>query len=129
LGEYTDNAEFKIFTGNLNFEKGKYYVYNSVSNGYDVPPMEEGGVTSGDLSVETYILDNTTHPYYIGGRIHNNNESIVKKGIIVSTDKDNLKAVRAFISGICYRNIKSQNSKVWYKIKRHDTMEFTKTDE
>jgi hypothetical protein len=90
LGKYTDNAEFKVFTGNLNFEKGKYYVYNSVSNGYDVPPMEEGGVTSGDLSVETYILDNTTHPYYIGGRIHNNNESIVKKGIIVSTDKDNL---------------------------------------
>lgn len=45
------------------------------------------------------------------------------------TDKDNLKSVRAFISGICYRNIKSQNSKVWYKIKRHDTMEFTKTDE
>ena len=90
LGKYTDDAEFKIFTNNLNFEKGKYYVYNSVSNGFDVPPMEEGGVTSGDLSVETYILDNTKHPYYIGGRIHNNNESIVKKGIIVSTDKDNL---------------------------------------
>ena len=42
LGKYTDNAEFKIFTGNLNFEKGKYYVYNSVSNGFDIPPMEEG---------------------------------------------------------------------------------------
>ena len=42
LGKYTDNAEFKIFTGNLNFEKGKYYVYNSISNGFDVPPMEEG---------------------------------------------------------------------------------------
>ena len=45
LGKYTDNAEFKIFTGNLKFEKGKYYVYNSVSNGFDVPPMEEGGNT------------------------------------------------------------------------------------
>ena len=43
-GKYTDNAEFKIFTGNLNFEKGKYYVYNSVSNGFDVPPMENGSV-------------------------------------------------------------------------------------
>lgn len=42
LGKYTDDAEFKIFTGNLNFEKGKYYVYNSISNGFDVPPMDEG---------------------------------------------------------------------------------------
>ena len=33
LGKYTDDAEFKIFTGNLNFEKSKYYVYNSISNG------------------------------------------------------------------------------------------------
>ncbi len=45
LGKYTDNAEFKVFTGNLNFEKGKYYVYNSVSNGFDVPPMENGVVS------------------------------------------------------------------------------------
>ena len=90
LGKYTDNAEFKIFTGNLKFEKGKYYVYNSVSNGFDVPPMEEGGDTSGDLSVETYILDSTAHPYYIGGRIHNCNDEIVKKGIIVSANKNDL---------------------------------------
>jgi len=89
-GIYTDEAEFKIFTGNLNFEKGKYYVYNSVSNGFDVPPMEEGSDTSGGLSVETYILDSTAHPFYIGGRIHNNNDEIVKKGIIVSTDINNL---------------------------------------
>lgn len=43
LGKYTDDAEFKIYTGNLNFEKGKYYIYNSISNGFDVPPMDEGG--------------------------------------------------------------------------------------
>ncbi len=48
-GKYTDNAEFKIFTGNLNFEKGKYYVYNSVSNGFDVPPMENGSVTNREI--------------------------------------------------------------------------------
>ena len=90
LGKYTDNAEFKIFTGNLKFEKGKYYVYNSVSNGFDVPPMEEGSDTSGDLSVETYILDSTAHPYYIGGRIHNCNDEIIKKGIIISTDEEKL---------------------------------------
>lgn len=49
LGKYTDNAEFKIFTGNLNFEKGKYYVYNSVSNGFDVPPMGNGSVTNREI--------------------------------------------------------------------------------
>ena len=32
LGKYSDDAEFMVFTGKLNFEKGKYYVYNSVSN-------------------------------------------------------------------------------------------------
>lgn len=52
LGKYTDNAEFKIFTGNLNFEKGKYYVYNSVSNGFNIPPMEEGGNASTSKFVE-----------------------------------------------------------------------------
>ena len=89
-GIYTDEAEFKIFTGNLNFEKGKYYVYNSVSNGFDVPPMEEGNDTSVELSVETYILDNTAHPYYIGGRIHNCNDKIIKKGLIIGLNKDYL---------------------------------------
>lgn len=49
LGKYTDNAEFKIYTGNLNFEKGKYYVYNSVSNSFDVPPMEEGANTNREI--------------------------------------------------------------------------------
>lgn len=49
LGKYTDDAEFKIFTSNLNFEKGKYYVYNSVSNGFDVPPMENGSVTNREI--------------------------------------------------------------------------------
>ena len=42
LGTYKDDAEFKIYTGNLTFEKGKYYVYNSVSNGFDVPRMDDG---------------------------------------------------------------------------------------
>ncbi|MBQ9077312.1 MAG: SUMF1/EgtB/PvdO family nonheme iron enzyme [Muribaculaceae bacterium] len=42
IGKYTNDAEFLIYTGNLNFEKGKYYVYNSVSNGLSFPPMTEG---------------------------------------------------------------------------------------
>ena len=41
-GQYTSGVEFKVFTGSLNFEKGKYYVYNSVSNGFDIPPMDDG---------------------------------------------------------------------------------------
>lgn len=49
LGKYTDDAEFKIFTGNLDFEKGKYYVYNSVSNGFSVPPMEAGDETNREI--------------------------------------------------------------------------------
>ena len=55
LGKYTDNAEFKIFTGNLNFEKGKYYVYNSVSNGFDIPPMDEGAYHVSLKSLNDYI--------------------------------------------------------------------------
>lgn len=89
LGKYSDDAEFMVFTGKLNFEKGKYYVYNSVSNGFDVPPMEEGTATD-KFYLETYILDKTTHPYYIGGMMYNCNENIVKKGLIVSVDEDNL---------------------------------------
>ena len=42
LGAYTNEAEFQISTGNLKFTKGKYYVYNSVDNDFNLPPMEEG---------------------------------------------------------------------------------------
>ena len=49
LGKYTDGAEFKIYTGNLNFEKGKYYVYNSISNGFDVPPMDDGAKSNPEI--------------------------------------------------------------------------------
>ena len=42
LGAYTNGAEFQIYTGNLKFTKGKYYVYNSVDNDFNLPPMEEG---------------------------------------------------------------------------------------
>ncbi len=40
-GKYIDDAEFKLPTGNLNFEKGKYYVYNNVSNEW-LNSYEEG---------------------------------------------------------------------------------------
>ena len=43
IGTYNDNAVFKVSTGNLNFEKGKYYVYDSMTNSFVLPEMEEGG--------------------------------------------------------------------------------------
>ena len=42
LGAYTNGAEFQISTGNLKFTKGKYYVYNSIDNDFNLPPMENG---------------------------------------------------------------------------------------
>ena len=41
-GVYSDGAEFKIYTSSAIFEKGKYYVYNSIAGGFNVPEMEEG---------------------------------------------------------------------------------------
>lgn len=90
LGKYTDDAEFKIFTGNLNFEKGKYYVYNSISNGFDVPQMAEGGVIS-EKSVSTLIIDSDSQPILVGGFISNYSEqSIIKKGLIISKTVDDM---------------------------------------
>ena len=73
LGKYTDEAEFKVFTGNLDFEKGMYYVYNSVSNSFDVPPMEAGnvpnhpyvdlGLPSGRIWATTNIGASTEYEY------------------------------------------------------------------
>lgn len=89
IGTYVDNAEFKIFTGNLNFQKGKYYVFNSVSNDFDLPEMEDG-MGGAETEVETFIADKSSHPFYIGGLVHNNNNGIVKKGLIVSMNENNL---------------------------------------
>lgn len=45
------------------------------------------------------------------------------------TKNDRLKAVRAFVSGICYLSIRSKNSRVYYKLKKHTNMEYTKSDD
>lgn len=91
FGKYTDDAEFKIFTGNLNFEKGKYYVYNSISNGFDVPPMDEGNSTITDNSVSTLIIDSNSQPIIVGGYIKNfSKANVSRKGIIVSNCDDNM---------------------------------------
>ena len=51
-GMYSDSAEFKFFTGNASFEKGKYYVYNTVAGGFNVPEMEEGQQEDGNNAVD-----------------------------------------------------------------------------
>lgn len=42
-GTYNDSIGFKCYTGNLLFEKGRYYVYSSVTGGFMAPKMIEGG--------------------------------------------------------------------------------------
>jgi hypothetical protein len=42
-GQHTNNTQFKIFTGNLNYETGKYYIYNDINAAFDLDKMEEGG--------------------------------------------------------------------------------------
>ena len=39
------------------------------------------------------------------------------------TKSDSFKAVRGYISGLIYRNVKSVNSKVYNKLKKHQTKE------
>lgn len=84
LGKYEDGTEFKIHTGNLNFEKGKYYVYNSITNGFDIPPMENGEIAKRQ-NVSTFVLDSYSQPILAGGYIeHYTSEAIKQKGIMVS---------------------------------------------
>lgn len=42
-GVHTNGTQFKIYTGNLTFETGKYYVYNDVATDFNIEPMQEGG--------------------------------------------------------------------------------------
>lgn len=39
------------------------------------------------------------------------------------TKNDNMKAVRGYVSGLIYRNVKSANSKVYNRLKKHQTRE------
>jgi formylglycine-generating enzyme required for sulfatase activity len=72
-GEYTSGTAFRIMTGKLAFETGKYYVYNTATGGFDVPPMEEGDETGGkednpdspdtpDTPVEDIVIDMVSVP-------------------------------------------------------------------
>lgn len=88
IGKYTNDAEFLIYTGNLNFEKGKYYVYNSISNSLSFSPMTEG-LSAEQTNITTVIFDKDVQPIYAGGFINNySKEKFTRKGIIVSTHSD-----------------------------------------
>lgn len=45
------------------------------------------------------------------------------------TEKDKFTKCRAFTSGLIHRNIRSTNSKVWYKLKKHTEREILKDSE
>ena len=63
-GTYTNSAEFQIKTGALNFEKGKYYVYNTMDPSFNIPPMEEGGETLNPDAVTTINLPPNNEIWY-----------------------------------------------------------------
>lgn len=41
-GDRVNGSIFKIYVGNANLEKGKYYIYNDVSGAFELPKMEAG---------------------------------------------------------------------------------------
>ena len=47
-GLHTNDTQFKIYTGKLNYEIGKYYVYNDINAAFDIDKMDEGGSEGGD---------------------------------------------------------------------------------
>lgn len=42
-GRHTNDSYFRIYTGHLSYEIGKYYVYNDINSSFDLEKMEEGG--------------------------------------------------------------------------------------
>lgn len=73
-GEFSDGAEFKCYTGNLTFEKGKYYIYSSITGGFIVPEMEPGGTDNHEYSKTQYIELKGT--YFRSGVVHGDNPKV-----------------------------------------------------
>lgn len=58
IGKRTDNSTFKIFTGTLTYEKGKYYVYNNIKTSFRVDEMEDGGGgEKGEITKRTFTVN------------------------------------------------------------------------
>lgn len=92
FGKYTDTEYFKVFTGNLVFEKGKYYIYNSIAGGFNLPEMEDGEstydtTTTANLSAggtaNCYIVPSAGH-YYFNASVKGNSSQSV--GTIASAE-------------------------------------------
>ena len=55
-GKRTDNSIFKVYTGNLSFESGKYYVYNNIAANFQIDKMIEGrGENGGSSASDGYV--------------------------------------------------------------------------
>ena len=65
-GSHTNGTQFRIYTGNLNYETGKYYIYNDINVAFDLDKMEEGEAETGeDDAVVTDLSKNGTANCYI----------------------------------------------------------------
>ena len=88
LGTNTDGAEFKCYTGSLYFEKGKFYVYNSVTGGFTVPKMEEGeaeGQPDGYVRVDYIEIQST---YFKSGVLHGAGPKVFVDFELISLHED-----------------------------------------
>ena len=89
LGTFSSTAYFKVFTGNLSFAKGKYYVYNSITGSFNIPEMEDGESSSdpGNLSAagtaNSYIVPAAGH-YRFNAAVKGNSTQSV--GTIASAE-------------------------------------------
>ena len=55
-GKRTDNSIFKVYTGNLSFESGKYYVYNNIAANFQIDKMIDGrGENGGSSASDGYV--------------------------------------------------------------------------
>ena len=63
-GRHTNDTQFKIYTGNLNYEIGKYYVYNDINAAFDLDKMEEGG-SEGQGSIVNLSSEGTANSYIV----------------------------------------------------------------
>ena len=64
-GTHTNDTKFKIYTGSLNYEIGKYYVYNDINAAFNLEKMEEGGSEGGDVSVVNLSANGTANCYIV----------------------------------------------------------------
>lgn len=128
FGAYTNGAEFQISTGNLKFAKGKYYVYNSVDNDFNLPPMEDGENDSNNdvvtlnlppnnevwyTSTTGQVVELSHYPYALISNTYENGigkykfaEEVVDVGAYFSDVENSREQVLQFASIILPSNVK-----------------------